>query len=120
MKVFIYYNLHKKLWSIKDLSTGLVIAHSRCVSLRGCQFKVSKRGRERVIAERVKNVHAGVVGTLVAKDLELFQSDTAQTATYNPYKYETFVSRRDLQPLYQADTVIMVAPANSGPTVYYW
>lgn len=70
MKVFVYFNLHKKLFSIKALegsNKGRVIAHSSSVSLKDASCKVSEAGRQRVIKEKRKNVHAGVVGTLLEK-----------------------------------------------------
>jgi hypothetical protein len=71
MKVYVYYNLHKKCWSIKALSgssKGRVVAHADAVELMDCEFRVSEAGRQRVIREKRKNVHAGVAGTLVAMD----------------------------------------------------
>jgi hypothetical protein len=56
------------------------------------ELKVSEAGRQRVLREKRKNVHAGVKGTRVFripnKDSLFFQP-----AYYNPYKYETFVDR---------------------------
>ena len=104
-QVFVYFNLHKKTWSIKCLKTGLVIGHSDTVSLRDVQLRVSKRGRERVIAERSKNVHAGVVGTLIE---DVVSQNEPVEATYNPYRYETFVTKRDEKPVFQAETARMI------------
>lgn len=67
MKVFIYWNLHRHCWSIKALDgerRGRVIAHASRADMVGVTFKVSEAGRQRVIRERRKNVHAGVVGHL--------------------------------------------------------
>lgn len=69
MRVFVYFNLHNGRWSIKALSgrfKGCVIAHAREVMLRDVTYKVSEAGRQRVLQEQRKNVHAGVVGTLEA------------------------------------------------------
>lgn len=66
-KVFVYFNLHKKIWSVKALtgaSRGRVIAHCSMVSLVNVEFRVSEAGRQRVLREGRKNVHAGVVGYL--------------------------------------------------------
>lgn len=74
MKVFVYFNLHKKVWSVKALegrNKGRVIAHADKVLLRDVTFKVSEAGRQRVIREGRKNVHAGAVGTLEAFTGEL-------------------------------------------------
>lgn len=117
-RVFVYFNLHKKVWSVKDLKTGKVIFHTRCLTLRDCQFKVSQAGRRRVLAERRKNVHAGVVGTLIAIDQNPHKFSDQRLVTYNPYKYETFVQKLDEKPVSQADTVFM--DASTMPRVYAW
>lgn len=95
LKVFVYRNLHKDCWSIKALegmNRGHVIAHAKKVTLWNCRFKVSEAGRQRVIKEQRKNVHAGVVGYV---DDSLANWDvvgnTSIPVTYNPYKYDSFV-----------------------------
>lgn len=118
MRVFVYYNLHRHLWSVKCLKTGRVVYHTRNLTLTQCEFRVSKRGRERVLQEKRKNVHAGVVGTLIALDHRPSNFHAKREVTYNPYKYETFVSKLDSSPVYQADTVVM--DANTVPKVYHW
>lgn len=94
MRVFVYYNLHKNLWSIRSLDTGRVIGHERIVILKDAKPRVSEAGRLRVLKEKQKNVHAGIVGTLkiikVYNNLEESISNCKQI-TYNPYKYNTFV-----------------------------
>ena len=107
-RVFVYFNLHLKQWSVKCLKTGRVIAHAHSVSLRDCTYRVSKRGRERVLLERRKNVHAGVVGTLIALDgVAPSDLETYQSVTYNPYKYETFVFKATELPVSHSDAVWM-------------
>lgn len=85
-KVFIYWNLHKNVWSIKDMKSKLVIAHAESVLLTDCTFKVSESGRQRVIRERKKNVHAGVLGTLTG----VVPRGAGEQAYYNPYKQDCF------------------------------
>ena len=46
-KVYVYRNLHKTCWSIKQ--DGLVKAHCETIQLKDCEFRVGKKGRERVI-----------------------------------------------------------------------
>jgi hypothetical protein len=110
MRVFVYYNLHKHLWSVKALEgpyKGRVIIHAKRLDLETCTFKVSKKGRERVIREGRKNVHAGVVGSICYNDL--VRSPEYELVTYNPYKYETFVKKSDEKPIHKANKVIMLA-----------
>ena len=124
MKVFVYFNLHRKCWSIKALDgerKGRVIGHAAYIDLADVQWKVSEAGRQRVIRERKKNVHAGAVGTLeawtsidgkrhgVAVGLSTFDrisseaGDTAPvTVTYNPYKGPTFVDLHTSSPVHRS------------------
>jgi len=97
MKVFVYFNLHRKCFSIKALegpNKGRVIYHSSGVLLFDCTFKVSEAGRQRVLRERKKNVHAGVVGFLFDDAVDGTYDHVLRYGTpitYNPYKYDSFV-----------------------------
>ena len=53
-KVFVYYNLHKHKWSVKDVKTGRVMSHQYEVQLYNATFKVSAAGRSRVLKEKRK------------------------------------------------------------------
>ena len=69
LRVFVYFNLHRKCWSIKALegaARGRVVAHATSVRLDCVEFRVSEAGRQRVIREQRKNVHAGAVGVLAS------------------------------------------------------
>ena len=111
MRVFVYWNLHKKVWSIKALEgtdKGRVIAHADYVELANVKFKVSEAGRQRVLREKRKNVHAGAVGVLESwsnskgeylytgrtlYSQELLTEAVAEMVSYNPYKGSTFYSK---------------------------
>lgn len=99
-KVFVYKNLHKGCWSIKQ--DGLVKAHATELTLYGCNMKINRKGRERVLMEKRKNVHAGIKGYLKDADLERVWSDLPEDQfieiTYNPYKYSSFVQIEDNAP----------------------
>lgn len=107
MKVFVYFNLHKKLWSIKSLKTGRVIAHANTVQLKDVKFKVSEAGRQRVLKEKRKNVHAGVVGTLIAKDFFFHPTLLNDVISYNPYKGKYFYNVKNDKYIHNADGVIL-------------
>jgi len=107
MKVKVYYNLHKKCYSIVSLEKenyGKVIKHENCVPLFDAQFKVSEKGRQRVLREQKKNVHAYVVGTWVS---EFVPRLPIKVATYNPYKYSSFVDAHSKKPLAKASQVLL-------------
>ena len=107
LRVFVYYNLHTHKWSIKALegkNKGRVIAHVDAVQLRDAKGKVSEAGRQRVIQEQRKNVHAGIEGRIVSFDEML---PLGRGVTYNPFKFSSFVYKDDLSAFDTADYVYM-------------
>lgn len=100
MKVFVYWNLHKKCWSVRDEKTKKIAHHLTSLVLTNCRFKVSEAGRQRVLREKQKNVHAGVVGFLVDKNVDTFNG---KRISYNPYKTQHFLCAD--QPIFEADLV---------------
>jgi hypothetical protein len=104
MRVFVYFNLHKKLFSIKAMegaNRGRVVAHSDEVFLTDAVFKVSEAGRQRVLRERRKNVHAGVLGQWQQPN----EGGYPVRVTYNPYKYSSFVEMGSEVPVHSARRV---------------
>jgi hypothetical protein len=102
-KVFIYKNLHKDCWSIKQ--DGLVKAHSDKdpINLYSASMYVNSKGRQRVLREKRKNVHAGIKGYLSHPDPSFESWDDIgwwemSPITYNPYKYKSFVDKRTEKP----------------------
>ena len=117
MKVFIYFNLHKRCYSVKALSgpqKGRVVAHASSVVLLDASFKVSEAGRQRVLREKRKNVHAGVCGTW--HSAHIGPCAEGVKVIYNPYKYTSFVEKGTEQPIYNAPLVIMDM-MNSFPSI---
>jgi hypothetical protein len=108
IKVFVYRNLHKNCYSVKDWKTKLVIAHVDEILLVDAEFKVSESGRQRVLKEKRKNVHAGVMGFWDKKAITAFRfvCDT-HPAYYNPYKYDSFVNKYTKKPLTKSSCVIL-------------
>ena len=72
MRVQVYRNLNNGLISIQDLSTGLVLGHASAVDMEEASFIVREAGRQQVIKEKRKNVHAFVRGKVI--DVRNFQS----------------------------------------------
>lgn len=90
--VMIYKNLHNGLFSVKQ--GGLVVAHIESVLLANVTFKVNDGGRERVIKEQKKNVHAFIVGYILNVN-HTPMSLLKRAITYNPYKYNYFYFKDD-------------------------
>lgn len=88
MKVKVYWNLHKKCFSVQH--KGRVIEYTDHIILVNAEFKVSQSGRARVLREQRKNVHAFVAGEYCG---DLLDSRYCQPikVSYNPYKNDSFV-----------------------------
>jgi hypothetical protein len=119
-RVFVYFDLHHLCWSLKSLKTGRVLNidvvdgkrvknEIQTVVLADVEFKVSAAGNQRVRDTKVKNVHAGVVGTVVS----VGSVDPAISAactfgvTYNPKLYTSFVARSTLEPVHSAPIAVL-------------
>jgi hypothetical protein len=85
--VRVYRNLHTGLWSVKQ---GTVRFHTDDIFLVCATFIVNEKHRQRVIAEKRKNVHAYVQGYLFKPE---YGHKTTEI-TYNPYKYDKFICGR--------------------------
>ena len=106
-RVQVYYNLHKKCLSVRH--KGKVIEHAQEVTLTDARFHVQQAGRERVLKQKRKNVHAYISGKL--KETFWFTQapkyiwTAKQHVTYNPYKYKNFVNKETLEPVTSAEVV---------------
>ena len=106
-RVAVYYNLEKKTYSIMDHSgerKGLVIGYGDDILLSSVEFKVSEKGRQRVIREKKKNVHAYVIGRFEDPNFAFWigRLKSIKEAQYNPYRDRTFVTVHDSQPIGKA------------------
>jgi hypothetical protein len=109
-KYYIYWNIHLKCFSVRY--RGKVIGHHTAILAKNATFSVSKKGRERVLREQSKNVHAFVVAEEILTGFDAFSSYEEQVdpveAKYNPYKYSTFVDS-DGNKITKAGAVYMAA-----------
>jgi len=99
-KVFVYKNLHKGCWSIKQ--DGLVKMHITDLCMWDCSFRVSDKGRKKVLRENRKNVHAGITGYI---DDHWNQKPNTKKAKYNPYHNESFVEVNTGEPVFWSSSV---------------
>ena len=93
-RVYVYRNLHKNCWSIRQ--GGLIVQHCSEVSLQCVRFLVGEMGRQRVLREKRKNVHAGISGYITNN---LKDTSHGVPVVYNPYKYKTFIRALDSEPI---------------------
>jgi hypothetical protein len=140
-KVFVYRNLQQKCWSVRSrygANYGRVILHAQSIALTSAHFSVNAKGRQRVLDERQKNVHAGVVGYLSVATVitERYPDSTlagsheieypisrfvkhpcAQEVTYNPYKFDSFVNVKTEQRVTEE---MLHVTLDHNMKVWYW
>lgn len=124
MRVFVYRNLHRpgvqySFRAVEGEHRGKVIGYASSFILADVQLKVSEVGRQRVLREQKKNVHAGLVGTVVwvgdysprimQKQLgditKLFSAEGGVNIGYNPYLHKQFYVEKSLELITHATTV---------------
>ena len=73
-KVEVYFNLHKKKFSVVPLTgsnKGRVSGHYDRIVLTNCSYRVQPAGRAKVLREKRKNVHAFIYANIVFKLYDL-------------------------------------------------
>lgn len=100
MRVEVYFNLHKKTFSVRSAKSGKVLLHTDEVHIENPEFVVRQSGRNRVLSEGRKNVHAFVRGD--ATFFRYTNRPMLDTLTYNPYRYASFVDKQTEEPVYKA------------------
>jgi len=125
MLVDVYKNLHKDTWSVRDRKTGRVVAHQDEVHVLDAKFVVQPSGRERVLQEGRKNVHAFVRGTLatyqeVLDDPRTFYLVTPYLIRYNPYQEDYFFypNKRSMERI-RIDKAELVELDSEGVTAWH-
>lgn len=98
----VYKNLRKQMYSLRE--KRIVVGHETTVSLANVQFVVYESGRQRVLRDKQKNVHAFVKGTVV----EFVEKPaSAIRVSYNPYKSGTFYRCDNNEPVTEAALVYL-------------
>lgn len=103
----VYRNLQTGSLSVRATTgehKGLVVDHLPTVHLTDCDFYVDESGRQKVLENERKNVHATVLGTLKQNEPSL--ADPVEI-TYNPYKFDSFVTQKAHQPVSEAESVVI-------------
>jgi len=94
--------------------------HITDLCMYDCSFRVNQKGREKVLKEKRKNVHAGIVGYIDdhwdIHPMGTLKSRKPKTklAMYDPYKYTTFVRVDDGEPVFWSSAVRMETPKELG------
>ena len=121
MRVEVYYNLHKNVFSVRH--KGKVIAWGNSVTIENPEYVVREKGRQKVLEEGRKNVHAFVRGTL--SDIDIFLKGISEWAkveprevTYNPYKYDSFVDGSTYQPIKKSKWARLIKKDDEKPRIF--
>ena len=107
--VKLYYHFHKKCISIQAYSLTKkayrLYVHtetSEQILFKNVIFKVYESGRQRVLKEKVKNVHAYVFGYLSTPPKEY---SIVGSIYYDPYKQSQFTVNQE--PILKADNLLL-------------
>ena len=144
-RVKVYFNLNLDCLSVIDAETGLLYCHAHRVELHNAKFRVQEAGRQRVLREKRKNVHAYIIGDchdigdvskeryrLVRDKMEKYEicqckgtmwceecipesAEQFRHATYNPYKHDTFVDDVSGESLFKSERVVVRDRTAVGP-----
>ena len=101
--VRVYRNLNRNCWSVLDFDPksenyNRVIDHVTELSLEEVTLVVQKAGREKVLKEKRKNVHAFVQGSPTLKvELESgsYPDSLSKVVSYDPYKAGQFIVEKE-------------------------
>lgn len=114
-KFSVYWNIRKNIFSVRG-QDGIVKRYEEHIRMKDVEFRVSDSGRRRVLKTGQKNVHAVVKGEILKGGIGASMRGWKRV-TYNPFKYESFVTSSDGMPIYGAQDVMM-AIRSGKPALY--
>lgn len=125
----IYFNLHKKCYSVQAWDTDKkgwrLYKHSNALHVKDVSMQVNEKGRQRVIKEKRKNVHAFLnvhtadcIGSGRGKetkgDIANYLLKVSQPSRkfrgvckYNPYEHDSFVDHETKAPIHELDEAVL-------------
>lgn len=103
-KTYVYFNLHKHVWSV--MVRGIVQRHAPMVLIKDADFVVRPAGHAKVLRDRAKNVHAFVRGTDVS-DQHFMTVDEGVQLSYNPYRGPHFYRKDTGEVVESAGLVVL-------------
>ena len=116
LPVRVFKNLKHGCYSI--MQRGVIRASARQVRLQDVEFRVRETGRQRMLRERRRNVHAFAVGRLVdyvhPDDSREIAPIMGRDAFYDPYRFPSFVDGETNAPV----TNVRIARFDEDGVVY--
>ena len=113
----IYFNLHKKCYSVQAWDTDKkgwrLYKHSNELYVKDVSMQVNEKGRQRVIQEKRKNVHA-FLNVHTADCIGGGKGKVSQpprkfrgVCKYNPYEHDSFVDDETKAPIHELDEAVL-------------
>lgn len=103
LKVDVYRNLNNGRMSLRH--KGKVIGHVTDCIIQCVTFHVSESGRQRVIRDKRKNVHAWGKGILIAQFDDSVRCPIQ--LGYDPYTNDSFVKRGTIIPIHKCNFLVV-------------
>ena len=107
--VRVFRNLKHDCYSV--LQNGKLKLVAKQVRLANVEFRIRESGRQRMIREQKRNVHAFAVGYLLdhahPSEGRNLDSLDGRLAFYNPLQHDSFVDRETETPVREASVVHM-------------
>jgi len=107
-----YRNNHTKNISVRV--SGKVVSRDVGAFILDAQYIVRESGRQKVLEEGRKNVHAFVRGNYITNWINPHHSlgpfalwNEWEMAEYNPYIYETFVDKSTKEPIFKSSLAVV-------------
>jgi len=102
--VEVYRNLNKDCFSVRQ--GGIVRFYTNSIILKNADFVVREKGRQKVLTEKRKNVHAFIKGYVIPAVETMFESNGQilmdwpwSAVSYNPYIIDSFFTVDDKDPV---------------------
>lgn len=99
-RVCVFRNPSHRCLSV--LHNGRIIAHVQDIALQDIEFRVRPAGRQRMLLQGIKTIHAYAVGTVVAPRRDRFPLTDSERLTYDPRLHRSYVLVGTEQPIHRA------------------
>lgn len=115
IRTYVYRNLRRNCLSL--IQQQHVVGYTEAVLLSDVEFRVRLGGRQKVLEQKQKNVHAFAIGKLsvVSNQLsvEELRTENCQliTVSYNPYRFGYFFNVETLEPVIASKRALVTTKA---------
>ena len=107
----IYFNLHKRCYSVQawdqDKKGWRVFKHSFALHVKDAKMLVNETGRQRVINEKRKNVHAFIYAPFAEEYSKERTPRMKKVCSYNPYKAGYFQDKETGEPIHELPELVL-------------